>query len=169
MRGRGTGGSAPRNAPRSRGAHAGSGEDLPRDAPPEGPSDVDAPGGPSPPGAPELRWFEAYTRVLDEGSVIEDARPGTRFSCPCCHHHTLRTRGHFDTCPVCGWEDDGQDDHDADVVRGGPNGRLSLTAARQVYLRLGAVSERALRRVRPPWPAERGDGPVVTPADPLRP
>ena len=33
----------------------------------------------------------------------------------------------------CGWEDDGQDDHDADVVRGGPNGRLSLTQARLDY------------------------------------
>ncbi len=28
------------------------------------------------------------------------------------------------------WEDDGQDGHDADVVRGGPNGRLSLIVAR---------------------------------------
>ncbi|WP_326608352.1 hypothetical protein OG930_04775 [Streptomyces sp. NBC_01799] len=27
-------------------------------------------------------------------------------------------------CPVCFWEDDGQGDHDADRVRGGPNGRL---------------------------------------------
>jgi hypothetical protein len=27
--------------------------------------------------------------------------------------------------PVCFWEDDGQDDHDADLVRGGPNGALS--------------------------------------------
>jgi len=33
------------------------------------------------------------------------------------------------------WEDDGQDDHDADEVRGGPNGSLSLTQARANYVR----------------------------------
>ena len=37
-------------------------------------------------------------------------------------------------CDVCCWEDDGQDDHDADVVRGGPNGNLSLTQARQNFV-----------------------------------
>ena len=30
-------------------------------------------------------------------------------------------------CPICWWEDDGQDDSNADVVCGGPNGELSLT------------------------------------------
>ncbi|MEW9527386.1 hypothetical protein [Microbispora sp. NPDC049125] len=29
--------------------------------------------------------------------------------------------------PVCFWEDDGQDDHDADEVHGGPDFELSLT------------------------------------------
>lgn len=32
---------------------------------------------------------------------------------------------------MCWWEDDGQDNGDADVVRGGPNGELSLTNARR--------------------------------------
>ncbi|MFF3462128.1 CPCC family cysteine-rich protein [Streptomyces sp. NPDC002619] len=31
--------------------------------------------------------------------------------CPCCHHMTLTHRGGFEMCQVCGWEDDGQDDH----------------------------------------------------------
>ena len=35
--------------------------------------------------------------------------------------------------PVCFWEDDGQDDHHADEVRGGPNYTLSLTEARANY------------------------------------
>lgn len=34
----------------------------------------------------------------------------------------------------CGWEDDGQDDKDAHIVRGGPNGSLSLAQARLEYL-----------------------------------
>ncbi len=55
--------------------------------------------------------------------------------CPCCGCRTLTERGAYDICPVCGWEDDGQDDADADVVRGGPNGRLSLAAARRAFRR----------------------------------
>ena len=51
---------------------------------------------------------------------------------------------------MCFWEDDGQDDRNADVVRGGPNGPLSLTAARQNYLRHGACDPRFLSNVRPP-------------------
>ncbi|MFJ6832394.1 CPCC family cysteine-rich protein [Streptomyces sp. NPDC091209] len=53
--------------------------------------------------------------------------------CPCCRHMTLTCRDGYEMCEVCGWEDDGQDDHDADVIRGGPNGSLSLTEARQRF------------------------------------
>ncbi|WP_449485764.1 CPCC family cysteine-rich protein [Streptomyces avidinii] len=54
-------------------------------------------------------------------------------ACPCCFQRTLRTRADFEICAECGWEDDGQDDADAHFVRGGPNGRLSLTQARLDY------------------------------------
>jgi hypothetical protein len=56
-----------------------------------------------------------------------------KFACPCCGYLTLDSRGDYDICGVCFWEDDGQDDHDADQVRGGPNGRLSLTQARKDF------------------------------------
>jgi hypothetical protein len=55
---------------------------------------------------------------------------------------------------VCFWEDDGQDDVDADTVRGGPNGRLSLTMARENYKRIGVCSESARGHVRPAMPDE---------------
>ncbi|MGW8883909.1 CPCC family cysteine-rich protein [Streptomyces sp. NPDC055749] len=51
-------------------------------------------------------------------------------ACPCCFQQTLEERANFEICPECGWEDDGQDDADAHIVRGGPNGGLSLTQAR---------------------------------------
>lgn len=54
---------------------------------------------------------------------------------PCCQNLTLGERGAYEVCNVCGWEDDGQDDTDADVVRGGPNGSLSLTEARARFAR----------------------------------
>ena len=50
--------------------------------------------------------------------------------CPCCRYPTLHERGGDEICCLCNWEDDGQDDADADDVRGGPNGSYSLTAAR---------------------------------------
>ncbi len=72
------------------------------------------------------------------------------YRCPCCGFITLVERSAFEICPVCFWEDDGQDDHDADSVRGGPNRALSLTAAPANFQSLGACDERCTRFVRPP-------------------
>lgn len=52
------------------------------------------------------------------------------FTCPGCGFPTISSRGDFEICDVCFWEDDGQDNEDADEVRGGPNGKLSLTENR---------------------------------------
>ena len=60
----------------------------------------------------------------------------------------------YDICPVCFWEDDGQDDHDADVVRGGPNGSLSLTIARHNYVNYAACDVRFVQNVRSPTDEE---------------
>jgi len=77
-----------------------------------------------------------------------------KYACPCCTFHTLDERGGFGLCPVCFWEDDGQDDHDADRVRGGPNGLLSLTQARRNFAVYGAVEESFKSSVRPPLESE---------------
>lgn len=82
-----------------------------------------------------------------------EARPTHR--CPCCRSLTLCGRGGFEICPVCYWEDDGQDDHDADDVRGGPNGTLSLSEARVNYQRHGASEPRFVGSVRKPLPQEQ--------------
>jgi hypothetical protein len=50
--------------------------------------------------------------------------------CPSCGFPTLNSRASFGYCFLCGWEDDGQDDADADTVLGGPNVQLSLTESR---------------------------------------
>lgn len=60
-------------------------------------------------------------------------------TCPACAYPTIFTRHSWDTCQVCGWEDDGQDDKDADDVWGGPNGIVSLT---QVRLFIGRELQR---------------------------
>ncbi|WP_328401066.1 CPCC family cysteine-rich protein [Streptomyces sp. NBC_00390] len=76
------------------------------------------------------------------------------YACPCCRYVTLSERGWYEICPVCFWEDDGQDDHDANEVRGGPNHGLSLTEARQNFKDTGASDTRRIPMVRPPLPHE---------------
>ena len=53
------------------------------------------------------------------------------------------TKG-FGICPVCHWEDDGQDDHDADTVRGGPNYSLSLSDARNNFASFLAIHKQVV-------------------------
>lgn len=80
-------------------------------------------------------WFDFYNRQLNVYAPVGDAK----CTCPCCGHRTLDERGGYEICPQCGWEDDGQDNHDSGVVRGGPNGKLSLDAARAAYVEHGGV------------------------------
>lgn len=58
-------------------------------------------------------------------------------SCPCCGRKTIESRGDFEICRICWWEDDGQDNEHADDVWGGPNYGVSLTQARHYYLTIG--------------------------------
>jgi hypothetical protein len=81
--------------------------------------------------------FEAYTSQKNVFAARRDAP----YTCPCCGDPTLAERGGYEMCSKCGWEDDGQDNHDSDVVRGGPNGSLSLEQARISYVRRGGVTQ----------------------------
>jgi hypothetical protein len=88
-------------------------------------------------------------------NVVKERQKEPVYACPCCHHKTLHERGGDEICPVCYWEDDGQDEHDADEIRGGPNENLSLRDAQRNFLEFGACSKRFIDNVRAPLPAER--------------
>lgn len=92
---------------------------------------------------------------MNSRDVVAPYSKQAAYWCPCCHFLTLHERGHFEICAVCFWEDDGQDDHDADEVRGGPNGELSLAQARINFSVCGACDPAHLKQVRPPTDAER--------------
>jgi hypothetical protein len=77
--------------------------------------------------------------------------------CPCCRCKTLSKRAIYAICPVCYWEDDGQDDDDADVVYGGPNYELSLTQGQANYREFGASRRKDLPHVRAPRAEELPD------------
>jgi hypothetical protein len=98
--------------------------------------------------ARRVAWFHEYTARLDSQPA------GLPLRCPCCGCKTLGERGGYEICHVCFWEDDGQDDSNADEVWGGPNGPLSLTAARANFQAFGACSKRHQQFVRPPLPEE---------------
>jgi hypothetical protein len=86
--------------------------------------------------------------------VFEPRQSAKAYRCPCCKFKTLHERGGYDICPVCFWEDDGQDEPDAERVLGGPNYNLSLRQAQENFKMIGAVEERVLPHVRPPLPDE---------------
>lgn len=87
-------------------------------------------------------------------SSREEGSPSTtKIPCPCCRFLTLEARGWFEICPVCGWEDAGQDDRNADEYAGGPN-RVTLSEARVNFAEFGASEERRRQRVRAPLPSE---------------
>lgn len=80
------------------------------------------------------------TKLLRESGVDGEAVTGEEpelTPCPCCGLRSLSSRGDYEICRVCWWEDDGQDNDRADTVMGGPNYQLSLTQARVNHLREG--------------------------------
>ena len=99
-----------------------------------------------PPGKPARRIL----RPSSKGETL-----ATRFRCPCCGCKTLEAPGALALCPVCWWEDDGQEDSDAAQVRLTVNGALSLNEARENYSRCGAAHYRFLPYVRKPQIAEQ--------------
>jgi hypothetical protein len=87
-------------------------------------------------------------------NVTKSCEPIPAHRCPCCRSKTLRGRGQFEICPVCFWEDDGQDEDDAEFVKGGPNGALSLRQAQINFANYRACEQRFTDKVREPLPEE---------------
>ena len=102
-----------------------------------------------------MQHFFEYIDALDNRSVHAPPQEGVKYPCPCCGYKTLDERGGFDICPVCFWEDDGQDDADAATNRAFSPNHMSLAQARENYKRLGVCDERFLQHVRPPLPEEQ--------------
>jgi len=100
------------------------------------------------------KGFEAYAGELARNSIVGPRHPCIAYACPCCKCRTLSERGGFSICPVCFWEDDGQDEHDAERIRSGPNGDLSLAQARLNFAQYGACDKRHIPDVRRPRPEE---------------
>jgi hypothetical protein len=74
--------------------------------------------------------------------------------CPCCHFRTLSDKRGLQICPVCYWQDDGQD-VSSPTARGGPHNLVTLSEARECFATVEASDLLWIGEVRPPLPNER--------------
>lgn len=80
--------------------------------------------------------------------VQHEAEPPTNpAQCPCCDYFSLGSRGEYEICEVCFWEDDGIDLGNFDQYSG-PN-HITLRDARENFRRVGACDDRAVAHVLP--------------------
>lgn len=79
----------------------------------------------------KFKQFIQYIFHLEEKCVEKECE--TECCCPCCNYPTLPERGSYHICPLCFWEDDGQDEPFCEEVWNGPNGDYSLTEARNNF------------------------------------
>lgn len=93
-----------------------------------------------------------------------DARGPGQWPCPCCGYRTLHEGpGDYDRCPVCFWEDAGEQLR-WPMLADGPNG-ISLIEAQRNYGEMGASHAESRADVRKPKPGEERD-PGWRPIDP---
>jgi hypothetical protein len=89
---------------------------------------------------PDERGGDLVRRVPE----LSQVRLATH-QCPACDYFSLASRGQYDICPVCFWEDSGQDLSQLDA-HSGPN-HLTLREARANFLRFGACDPSAKQSV----------------------
>ena len=95
-------------------------------------------------------------KYVNSGNLLSSIRlMEISFRCPCCGFRTLDAPAALSLCPVCWWEDDGQEDEDAAEVRLTVNGALSLAEARLHFEECGASHPRYLPYVRKPLASEQ--------------
>lgn len=70
------------------------------------------------------RWFDVQWPILERKyswfkifTYIFPLQVKYLHTCPCCGYPTLESRNWYQICPICWWEDDGQDDADADETK----------------------------------------------------
>jgi Cysteine-rich CPCC len=71
----------------------------------------------------------------------------TKYQCPCCDYFTLEERGQYYICPICFWEDSGQDIDQLDE-HSGPN-HQTLRQGRAHFAEFGACDREMLAHTLP--------------------
>jgi hypothetical protein len=87
---------------------------------------------------------ELIFNILNKKIEVE-GEPEKLYACPCCKYKTISERGEYDICPICFWEDDGNNNP---AKGSGPN-HMTLGEGQANFVKYGAVSERELEFVNP--------------------
>lgn len=75
------------------------------------------------------RYYDNHLPKIRQAANPKEDLPNT---CPSCGYPSLNERNSWDTCSICWWEDDGQDDRNENDSSG-PNGGLSLSDYRITF------------------------------------
>lgn len=92
------------------------------------------------------RAGDEVPRLSDDVKWYKPADPTPRHLCPCCDFVTLPERGNYLICPVCFWEDDGQDLHIVDEPSP-PNHGITLREGRTNFEKFGACEQSMVKNV----------------------
>ena len=84
-------------------------------------------------------------KSVSETGWYEPADTIPREQCPCCDYISLAERGAYLICPICFWEDDGQDIDELDLSSG-PN-QITLRQGRANFKKFGACEEEVVEHV----------------------
>lgn len=86
----------------------------------------------------KIDCFLSYIQNISSKNVKEETKEShcviDNYNCPCCDYPTLPERGQYYICPLCNWEDDGQDFDYENESWCGPNGDYTLREARENFI-----------------------------------
>ncbi|OKP73899.1 hypothetical protein A3842_21400 [Paenibacillus sp. P3E] len=83
---------------------------------------------------------KSVSEILQSFHEVEGSQEEL-YSCPCCEFKTLPTKGEYDICPVCFWEDDGNRELS---YFSSPN-HMTLAQARENFVEFGGVKQSSLK------------------------
>ncbi len=76
---------------------------------------------------------EQLSALLGDNIIVEGETEDLH-ACPCCTYKTLSMRGHYFICPVCHWEDDGNNGNDeASLNRYSSPNHMTLAEAKNHF------------------------------------
>jgi len=89
---------------------------------------------------------QLFSRKQTEIQWYAPEDPTPREQCPCCDYISLPERGNYLICPICFWEDDGQDIDELNVSSS-PNHGITLKQGRENFRNLGACEAEMVKHV----------------------
>ncbi|MEW9702677.1 CPCC family cysteine-rich protein [Paenibacillus sp. SI8] len=85
----------------------------------------------------------AVSKILKRDCNVEGLQEEL-LPCPCCQYKTLTSRGEYEICTVCYWEDDGS----VDSTKYSSANHMPLTEAQENFKQYGTIKEVFLEKIK---------------------